>query len=90
MRKKKNDLANFKSEADELDVKTDVVKKTKYDELAKKVNAVDTRKRVNKTDYNAKIKGIEGKIPSITGLATTAGLNPKINEAKGEITSITG
>ena len=35
------------------------------------------------------MKAIEGKIPSITGLATTAGLNAKLNEAKGEITSIT-
>ena len=26
----------------------------------------------NKTDYNAKVKDIEDKIPSFTGLATTA------------------
>ena len=34
------------------------MKKTEYDELVKKVNTIDTSKRVNKTDYNAKIKGI--------------------------------
>ena len=28
----------------------------------------------SKTDYDAKIKDVEGKIPSITGLATTATL----------------
>ena len=43
-----------------------------YDEFVKKVNAIDTSKLINKTDYNAKIKNIEDKIPNITGLATTA------------------
>ena len=42
-----------------------------YDEFVKKVNAIHTSKLINKTDYNAKIKNIEDKIPNITGLATT-------------------
>ena len=42
-----------------------------YDELVKKVNAIDTSKFVNKTDYDAKNKDIEDKIPSVTNLATT-------------------
>ena len=46
------------------------MKKTEYDELVKKVNTIDTSKRVNKTDYNAKIKGINDKIP-IINLATS-------------------
>ena len=45
-----------------------------YAELVKKVNAIDTSKLVNKTDYNSKIKNIEDKTPSITNLATTAAL----------------
>ena len=35
----------------------------------------DTCGLVKKTDYNAKITEIEGKIPSITELATTSALN---------------
>ena len=37
------------------------------DLLVKKVNAIDTTKLANKSDYNSKIKGIEGKIANITG-----------------------
>ena len=51
-------------------VVNDVVKKTVYNELVKKVNAIDTSKPANKTDYNAKTKDIEDKILSITNLAT--------------------
>ena len=42
--------------------------------MVKKVNASDTSKLVNKTDYDAKIKDIEDKIPSITNSATTTAL----------------
>ena len=35
---------------------------------------------LRKTDYNAKIIEIEGKIPSITGLATTAALTAVENK----------
>ena len=35
---------------------------------------------VQKTEYDAKIKDIEDKIPSITNLSTSASLNVKINE----------
>ena len=41
-----------------------------------------------KKDYNAKIKNIEDKIPSITNLATNAASDAKINEVKGKILSI--
>ena len=43
-------------------VKSDVVKKTEYDELVKKVNAIqttDTSNLVKKTDYNVKINKIK-------------------------------
>ena len=39
--------------------------------------------------YNAKIKNIENKIPSITNLATTTAPNAKTNEIKNEIPDIT-
>ena len=42
--------------------------------MVKKVNASDTSKLVNKTDYDAKIKDIEDKIPNITNSATTTAL----------------
>ena len=45
----------------------------KIDDASKKI--LDASGLVLKTDYNAKITDIEGKIPSITSLATTAALN---------------
>ena len=45
-------------------VKNDVVKKTEYDELRKKVNAIqstDTSGLVKKTDYNTEINEIKKK-----------------------------
>ena len=40
----------------------------------------DTSGLVKKTDYNAKITRIEGKIPSISGLATNAALTAVENK----------
>ena len=45
---------------------------------------------VKRTEYDAKIKNIEDKIPDISNLATKSNLNTKINEVKNEIPSITG
>ena len=47
--------------------------------MIKKDNAIDTS-GLNKTDYDKRITDIEGKIPSITNLATTAALNVVKNE----------
>ena len=44
---------------------------------------------LKKDVYNAKIKNIEDKIPSITNLAPTAALNAKGNEVKKEVSNIT-
>ena len=44
-----------------------------YDQLAKKA-VINYSKFVSKTDYDAKIKDIDDKIPSITNLATTTAL----------------
>ena len=38
------------------------------------VNAIDTSKLVNKTDYDAKNKDVEGKLTSTTNLGTTTAL----------------
>ena len=46
-------------------------------------------KVVKKTEYNAKIKDIEDKIPDITNLATNNTLNAKRNEVKCKIPTIT-
>ena len=40
----------------------------------------DISRLVKKTDYNAKISEMEGKIPSITGLATFAALTTVKNK----------
>ena len=50
------------------------------DKLVEKVNAIDTSKLVDKTDYNANIKYIEDKIPTVTKLATTAALSAVENK----------
>ena len=68
----------MKSKADELDVEklrhapVDLKKSSDVEE--KKFTAIDTSKFVDKTNYNAKIKDIEYKIPRVTNLATTAAL----------------
>lgn len=60
---------DFKKLSDAVDKK--VVKKDQFDELVTKVNVIDTSKLVNKTDYDAKNKDVEGKITSTTNLGTT-------------------
>ena len=64
---------NFKNLNNAVEMK--VVKKSVYDELVKRVNAINTSVLVKKTDFDAKINEIECKTPSITGLATTDALN---------------
>ena len=51
---------------------------TDKSELEKKIPGAS--KHVKKTDYNAKISEIEGKIPSISGLATTSVLTAVENK----------
>ena len=61
--------------------------KTTPVDLSKLSNAVKNDV-VNKTEYNAKIKNIEDKIPHIKNVTTKTTTNSKINEVKGEIPSI--
>ena len=58
-------------------------------DLSKLTNVVKNE-AVKKTEYNAKIKSIEDKIPDISNLATKTILNTKINEVKTELPSISG
>ena len=78
-------LNNLKSKVDKLDV--DKLVPVPVD-LSKLSNVVKNEV-VKKTEYNAKIKNIEEKIPDITNLATNSILNSKINQVKNEISSIT-
>ena len=68
-------------------VKNDVVKKTTYNTLKNKVDAIDTLKFVSRTkfttDTNAldvKIDKVEKKIPDISGLATKSSVTRLITE----------
>ena len=49
-------------------VKNDVVKKNAYDKLVAKVNIIDAKGFVLKTNYEADKSKIEKKIPNISGL----------------------
>ena len=55
-----------------------------------KLSNVVKNEVVQKTEYNAKIKIIEDKIPDITNLAAKTIVNTKINKVKAEIPSISG
>ena len=77
-------LSSLKSKVDNFDIgklETTAVDLSKLSNVVK--NDV-----VKKTEYNAKIKNIEGKMPDITNLATKTTFNDKFNEVKGEIRSI--
>ena len=78
-------LSNFESKADRLDVDKLLPVSVGLSKLS------DTVKNdvVKKDVYNARIKNIEYKTPSITNLATKTTLYAKINDVKGEIPSIT-
>ena len=55
-----------------------------------KLSNVVKNEVVQKTEYNAKIKIIEDKIPDITNLAAKTIVNTKINKVKAKIPSISG
>ena len=78
-----NNLSNLKTEVDKLDIAKLVLIPTDLSKLSDVVK----NEVVKKTEYNAKIKNIEDKIPDISNLATKSNLNTKI---KNEIPSITG
>ena len=61
-------------------VKNEVVNKDLYNELVKKVIAINTSWLINKANYDAKISEINSEMSNITKLATTAALNAVKNE----------
>ena len=71
-------------------MKNDVVKKTVYDKLVKKVDNVDTTGLVLKTTYDTDKSDLEKKILDTSDLSKKADLNPKITEIENKISSITG
>ena len=77
-----NDLAKLSNV-----VKNDVVKKTEYNTLKNKVDAIDTSGFVTRTKFttdtnalNDKINKIGKKIPDISGLATKSSVTHLIIE----------
>ena len=81
-----NNLSILKTKVDKLDIDKLVPVPTDLSKLSDVVN----NDVVKKTEYDAKIKNIEDKIPDISNLATKTNLNTKINEVKNKIPSITG
>ena len=78
----RNDLAKLSNV-----VKNDVVKKTEYNTLKNKVDAIDTSGFVTRTKFttdtnalNEKIDKIEKKIPDISRLAIKPNVNRLITE----------
>ena len=77
---KKNEYYKLVTKVNGIDT-TNFVSKTKYEkdgsDFEDKINKLDKEipdvsDLVRKTDFNAKITEVEGKIPSITGLATSS------------------
>lgn len=71
------------------------VKKTAYDKLATKHNAIDISAFVLKTEYNTDKSGLEKKIndaekgiPDTRGFVAKMDYNPKISEISSKISSI--
>ena len=98
----KTDLTNLNSDVDKLDIDKLRNVPNNLSNLASKVEKlvpvpVDLGKLsdVVKNDvvkedvFNAKIKNIEDKIPSIINLAATTDLNAKTDEVKNKISNIT-
>ena len=79
-------LSNLKSKVDKLDLEKLVPVPVDLNKLSNLVK----NEVVKKTEYDAKIKNIEDKIPDITNLATKIILNTKMNEVKAEIPSVSG
>ena len=81
-----NNFSIVKSKVDKLDIDTLLPLQADLSKLSHIVK----NEVVKKTEYDAKIKNIEGKIPDISNSASKSNLNTKINEVKNKIPSITG
>ena len=85
---KKTEYNSLKTKVDSIDT-TYFFLKTKYEkdesDFEDKIRKIDKKipgvnDLVKKTDFNAKVTGIEGKIPSISGLATNSALTAVQNK----------
>ena len=72
----KTNLANLKTEVDNLDINKLVPVPVDLNKLSDAVK----NNVIKKTDYNAKITEIEHKIPDISNLATKTALNTVANK----------
>ena len=77
-------LSNLKSKV----VKLNINKLALVPVDLSKLSNVVKKDVIKKTEYNAKIKIIEDKIPDITNFATKTTLNAKITETEGKIPSV--
>ena len=73
-----SNLSVLKTKVDKLDIDKLAPVPADLGELSNVVN----NEVVKKTEYDAKIKNIEDKIPDISNLATKSNLNTKISEVK--------
>ena len=78
-------------------VKNEVAKKTVYDKLVTKVNNIDTRGFVLKTNYDTdksdlekKTSDADKKVPDTSGIVKKLDYNAKITEIENKIPSISG
>ena len=97
----KIDIDKLKTVPDDLTklsnvVKNEVVKKTAYNTLKNKVDAIDTSKFVSRTKFTTdtnslddKIDKVEKKIPDISGLATKSSVTHLITEQEDYTDKIT-
>ena len=69
-------------------VKNDVIKKTVYDKLVAKVNAIDIRSFILQTKYDADKSKRENKIPDTSGLVKKADYNAKTIEIENKILDV--
>ena len=69
-------------------MKNEVVKKTEFNTLKTKVDAIDTNDYVLKTKYDSKIGNLKLKIPDISGLVQSSTLNSKLNELENKIPDV--
>ena len=85
---KKTEYNSLKTKVDNIDT-TNIVFRTKYEkdgsDFEDKISKIDRKipdvsDLVKKTDFNAKVTEIEGKILSITGLATNSALTAVENK----------
>ena len=78
-------------------VKNDIIKKTEYNKLVKKVDNIDTTNFVKKikyekhgSDFEDKINKLDKKIPDVSGLVKKKKINTEVVKIEGKIPSITG